>query len=73
MVVAARTLGNCAAHARRTVPDMTATGDDRTKILLDESRMVTQWYNVIADLSGWYPANADYTPVTPTRILDTRN
>ncbi len=29
--------------------------------------------DVIADLSGWYPANADYTPVTPTRILDTRS
>ena len=26
------------------------TGDTPTKILLDESEMPTQWYNVIADL-----------------------
>ena len=28
--------------------------------------------NLIADINGWYPANSDFTPTTPTRLLDTR-
>lgn len=28
--------------------------------------------NVIADISGWFPTNSDFTPITPVRLLDTR-
>ena len=28
--------------------------------------------NLIADINGWYPAGSDFTPTTPTRLLDTR-
>ena len=28
--------------------------------------------NLIADINGWYPANSDFTPTTPSRLLDTR-
>ena len=28
--------------------------------------------NLIVDINGWYPANSDFTPTTPTRLLDTR-
>ncbi len=29
--------------------------------------------DILADITGWYPANTDYTPRTPHRLLDTRN
>ena len=28
--------------------------------------------NLVVDVAGWIPAGSDYTPITPTRILDTR-
>jgi hypothetical protein len=28
--------------------------------------------DIIADITGWYPANSDYTPLTPDRLIDTR-
>ena len=28
--------------------------------------------DILVDVTGWYPANADYTPITPNRLLDTR-
>ncbi len=29
--------------------------------------------HLIADITGWYPAGSSYTPVTPERLLDTRD
>ncbi len=29
--------------------------------------------DIIADVTGWYPANADYNAITPDRLLDTRS
>jgi hypothetical protein len=28
--------------------------------------------DLLADITGWYPANSDFTPLTPQRLLDTR-
>ncbi len=32
-----------------------------------------QRVEVVADINGWFPAGADYTPRTPNRLLDTRS
>ena len=29
--------------------------------------------DILVDVTGWFPANSDYTPITPNRHLDTRN
>ncbi len=29
--------------------------------------------DILADINGWFPAGADYTPRNPNRLLDTRN
>jgi hypothetical protein len=57
------------------VPGGTATANSATvpigtggKICLYTSSAT----NLIADINGWYPAGSDFTPTTPTRLLDTR-
>jgi hypothetical protein len=53
----------------QTVPNLTVT-----KVGAGGRVCVTSYTtaDVIADLAGWYPAGADYTPIQPLRILDTR-
>ncbi len=42
-------------------------GDGRVSLYASRST------NLVADVTGWYPAGSAYRPLTPHRILDTRN
>ena len=66
---AAPNASNVNYTAGQTVPNLTITKVGAGGTVCLTSLVAT---DVIADLAGWYPAGADYTPVTPTRVLDTR-